>query len=298
MVYSIFTIIGILLFIIAKMPVFDSITNTFMLISTGGMAIKNSNMGYYHSNLFNLIGIFIMIIGATSFLPLYRSFKTKGLSILKDIQFRFMMVLIILIFFALYLTIDRLPMDLLFHVISALTTTGASLYSYDIVASWPEFMKVNIILLMLIGGSAGSTGGAIKLIRVATILKAVYINIANIISPEDRVITGKLSGEKLNDSSIKEAGIYVTLYLFLIVLGWLVFSYYNDDALNSLFDIVSAQGNVGISTGIISPLMPYTAKIMTIIHMWAGRLEILPILVLLRSSLEIFKGKFKKPKTY
>jgi len=55
---------------------------------------------------------------------------------------------------------------------------------------------------------------------------------------------------------------------------------------------------VGISAGIISPLMPYPAKIMTIIHMWAGRLEILPILVILRSSLEIFKGKFKKHKTY
>lgn len=94
-IYFVYAAIGIALFIIAGMPVFDSITNTFIAISTGGMSIKNLNMRYCNNNLFYIISMFMMILRTTSFLTHYRVFKTKGKAIFKDIQFIAMIGLII-----------------------------------------------------------------------------------------------------------------------------------------------------------------------------------------------------------
>ena len=95
-IYVIYTVMGIVLYLLAGLPLFDSINLTFTTISTGGMSIKNANVGYYQNNLVYLITIFIMILGATSFTVHYNMVKTRGKSILKDIQFQFMIICIII----------------------------------------------------------------------------------------------------------------------------------------------------------------------------------------------------------
>jgi trk system potassium uptake protein TrkH len=296
--YIFLTVIGILLFILAGMPIFDAVNHSFSIISTGGMSIKNDGLGFYNNDILNIISIFLMVIGATSFLVLYRSLKTKGISLLKDIQFQTIIFFIMIFFTVVYFSAGVLTIDAIYYVISAITTTGSTLTSSLGIAAWPEIMKVIIILLMLIGGSAGSTSGAIKIIRVVVIIKGIYMNIANIVSPEGRVITMKMSGHEIKEKDIKEASSYVTLYMFLIFIGWFVLAYYGYDAFNALFEVVSAQGNVGLSTGIISADMPIFAKIMMIINMWGGRLEIIPILVVLRAMIEVFKGVIPLRKPY
>jgi trk/ktr system potassium uptake protein len=297
-IYILYTIIGIVLFILAGMPVFDAINNTFTAISTGGMSIKNANMGFYNNDIFYIISMFMMIIGAISFLSHYQAAKTRGKSIFKDIQFTSMIGLIIFSSIILLLATNLMPMDVVYHVISAITTTGASINNATNIAAWTTFMKTIILVLMFIGGAAGSTVGAVKIIRIIAFLRGIYKTIMNIISPEGRVVTIKISNKQLKEAQIREASSYISLYLFFIIIGWAVLVFYGFNGTNSLFDIVSAQGNVGLSTGIINGQMPFVAKIVTIFNMWIGRLEIIPVLVLLRSIIEMFKGITPKKSYY
>jgi trk system potassium uptake protein TrkH len=296
--YLIFTIIGILLFIIAGMPIFDSINFTFSSIATGGMSITNANFGYYNNPVFNIISIFLMIMGATSFLTVYKSIKTKSLDILKDTQFRLMIALIIIMSILILIYTNLSPMDAVFYTVSAITTTGFTLNTANVVAQWSGFMKFIIIVLMFIGGAAGSTSGGFKLIRFIFLLKNIHKTVLGILSPQGRIIQTKLRKLAISGEELKEANAYLSLYIILIFVGWGIFLAHGFDPLNSLFDVVSAQGNVGISTGVISPTMPDSAKIMTIINMWAGRLEIIPILVLLSGIYAFFKKSSNSHKKY
>ena len=120
------------------MPAFDSICNTFSIISTGGMSIKNANMGYYNDDLIYFISIVLMILGATSFLVHYNVIKTRGKSLIQDLQFKIIITVIATVTFMLYLLSNIVPIDLLFTVVSAITTTGASVASPLTMARWPS----------------------------------------------------------------------------------------------------------------------------------------------------------------
>jgi len=110
-IYAIYTVAGIILYILAGMPVFDAICNTFHIVSTGGMGIKNANMGYYQSDIIYLISIVLMILGATSFLAHYNVIKTRGKSIFGDLQFQIIIMCWIYSVFIFCL----LQYNLLFH---------------------------------------------------------------------------------------------------------------------------------------------------------------------------------------
>ncbi|KZX10785.1 TrkH family potassium uptake protein [Methanobrevibacter filiformis] len=297
-VYVGVTIIGIIIYILAGMPIFDSVNNTLMMVATGGMSPHNEGMGFYHDNIFNIISIILMIIGGTSFLALYKSLKTKGVKLVRDVQFQAMMFLIIAISLILIFATDILPMNIIYHVVSAVTTTGSTLISKNDVASWPGFVKSNIMILMLIGGASGSTAGAIKLIRIMIVLKGIGMNIKQIMAPEGMVHKIKLSKQVIKENEIKTMSSFIVLYMLFVFAGWFVLTFYGYDPMNALFDVISAQGNVGINTGVISASMPFEAKIMIIVNMWVGRLEIIPILVVARGLFEVLKGIIPSQKPY
>ncbi|MDL2247000.1 TrkH family potassium uptake protein, partial [Methanobrevibacter sp. OttesenSCG-928-K11] len=217
-IYMIYTIAGIILYLLAGMPLFDSICNTFTSISTGGMGIKNANIGFYQSNAINLITMVLMVLGATSFVVHYNVIKTKGKALIKDLQFKMLIFIIAISILIIYLLSNLVPMEIAFTVISAITTTGATITSSNVLSTWPYFSLIILIILMLIGGSSGSTVGAIKLTRVLVFLKSVLNNVKRLVSPEGRVITLKISGHKIPSKAIQEASTYICLYLSFIVL--------------------------------------------------------------------------------
>ena len=290
-IYSIYTALGIALYALAGMPVFDSVCNTFCIISTGGMGVKNANMGYYQSNLIYSISILIMILGATSFLVHYRIIKTKGKSLLEDLQFKVLITTIAVVSLIIYFTSDILPMDLVFTVTSVMTTTGASVVPVETMAGWPSFAIICLMCLMMVGGSNGSTVGAIKLVRTITFLKGTFANVKEIISPYKRVVTVKLNGHTIPDAAIGEAGNFIALYMIFILITWALFCFFGYDPFKSLFAAMSLQGNNGLDLGIVTNGLNPILKIVSMIDMWTGRLEIYPVLILLRSIFEIFKVK-------
>lgn len=288
-IYLIYTVAGIILYVLAGMPAFDAVCNTFCIISTGGMAVKNANIGYYHSNYIYLISIIIMILGATSFMVHYNIIKTRGKSLINDLQFRIIMIVIAAVTIMLYIVSNIVPMDLLFTVTSVLTTTGASVASAEVMAGWPSFVLLCLMCLMLVGGSNGSTVGAIKLVRFITFFKGTYRTIREVLSPDRRVVSVKLNGKPIPEKLIGQAGNFIALYLMFIMLTWAFFCLFGYDPFKSLFTAMSLQGNNGLELGIISHTMSPILKIMSMLNMWTGRLEIYPVLILLRAGFEIFR---------
>ena len=282
-IYLLFTGLGLALYILAGLPVFDAINLTFTTISTGGMSIKNANVGFYHDNIVYAITMFLMILGATSFTVHYKIIKTRGKSFFKDIQVQVMLSLIILATLGVIFLTRNEPVETLFHVISAITTTGANISSPAYMTTWPSLSLMLLMVLMMIGGSSGSTVGAMKIIRVITAIKGINMTLTKLISPQGRVLSVKIAGKKLKETEIRVATAYIFLYLVLLLFGWGVFLYFGYDPFQSLFDIISTQGNVGLSLGVIGPGLPDAIKIVLTFLMWIGRLEIIPVLILIRA---------------
>lgn len=288
-IYMIYTVAGIILYLLAGMPVFDSICNTLHIVSTGGMGIKNANMGFYHDDVIYFISIILMILGATSFLVHYKVIKTRGKSLLNDLQFKIIITVIACVTLMLYLVSNIVPMELLFTVVSAITTTGASVVDPLTMAGWPSFVIICIMCLMLTGGSNGSTVGAIKLVRMITYFKGIYRHIREILSPEGRVVPVTLHGHPIPEKSIAQAGNFITLYMIFIMFTWALFCLFGYDPFRSLFAAMTLQGNNGLELGIINHTLNPALKVVSLFDMWTGRLEIYPVLITLRAGFEIFK---------
>ena len=288
-IYLFYTAIGIIMFVIVGMPLFDAINQTMTCIATGGMSVKNDGIGAYNSIPIDIVAMIIMILGAISFLVHYRALKGNVKFILRDIQFQALLLFIFLFSVLIILNAHLSSIDAVFNVVSAITTTGLNIQPTSTMVLWPQYAKIMIIVLMLLGGSAGSTVGAIKLIRIITILKGAYWEIVKIVAPAGSVIPRKISGKPVTDTEIKEAGYFIILYLIFIFITWTVLVQYGYDALNSLFEVSSIQGCVGLSMGIVSATMPQIPQAFMIFNMWIGRLEIIPVLVLLRALLATAK---------
>lgn len=288
-IYLIYTVAGIILYLLAGMPLFDSVCTTFSIISTGGMSIKNANIGFYHNDLIYFITIILMILGATSFLVHYKVIKTRGKSLIHDLQFKVMICLIAISTAVLFFVSKIVPIELLFTVVSAVTTTGASVQGSAVMSTWPSFVIIVLMALMTIGGSSGSTVGAIKLLRIITFFKGTYKHIREILSPEGRVIPLQISGQKIPEKAVSQSGNYITLYMICILITWSLFCLFGHDPFKSLFDTMSIQGNVGLGLGEISSSLETPLKVISMFNMWTGRLEIYPVLITFRAIFEIFK---------
>ncbi|WP_405264649.1 TrkH family potassium uptake protein [Methanobrevibacter sp.] len=288
-IYSAFTLAGIILYCLAGMPLFDSICNTFCIISTGGMSIKNANIGYYNDYMIYFITMILMILGATSFFVHYKVIKHGIKALINDLQFKVMISLIAISTLLIYFTSTIIPMDMLFTVVSAITTTGASIPNATVMARWPPFVIFIIMTLMLIGGSNGSTVGAIKLMRVITFAKGIYRNLRLSISPEGAVIPIDLHDKKFTDKLVEQSGNYITLYFLCILVSWSLLCLYGHDPFHSLFFTFSMQGNIGLEIGQLSQTIEWPLKIAGMLNMWTGRLEIYPVLITFRAILEVFK---------
>ncbi len=294
-IYLIYTLLGIVLYLLAGMPLFDSVNLCFSMICTGGMSIKNQNIGFYHNNIIYIISMVIMIIGAISFPVHYKIYFTKGKSVIRDVQFKTMIGLIVLSLIIIYGLTRVFNIDILFTIISTITTTGANTVQSKVMMSWARIDILIILVLMIIGASSGSTVGGIKIIRLVTLIKSLSQTIIGILSPEGRKLPIKIQGKTITDKDTKEAGSYIILYLIIILLSWIVLMGCGYSNFNALFEIVSAIGNNGLSAGITSPGLPILVKLVLIFDMWVGRLEIIPILVCIYGLYDLIKIN-KKPK--
>ncbi len=288
-IYVILTVFGTLLvFLSSDLSLFHSINYSMSAISTTGMDSIEGGLVGRHNPWLDLSLMVVMILGATSFSVHYLFFKRKQVkAFFGDIEFRALLFLgaltsliilpkMILFYGSNYIGVEYA----FFHVVSALTAGGVSLVSPTEVRVWEDFIKLLLIGVMFIGGSSGSTAGGIKLSRFIIFIKSIYWRIKASVLPEDSFFARKFEGRDVEDKEIKQVTQFILLYAIFLLIGTALLTLDGTNLGTALFEVASAQGNVGISSGISQQGMPLLSETVLILNMWIGRLEIIPVLAL------------------
>ncbi len=271
---------------------------------TGGFAPQSQNMLYYHSLSFEIITVVIMILGAINFRLHYYIWAGNRKEIFKNIETVALFITIIITFCITTAGLSQLgiyPQALtlfrkgFYQLVSGHTGTGyQTIYPAQFMSDWNPLSMTGIIYAMALGGAVCSTTGAIKMLRIGIIFKALKEDLKRIMVSERAVIIEKFHHIKevfLEDKSARAALLITLCYLVLYAFGTLVGIFYGYPFLESLFESTSAAANVGLSCGITNAAMPAALKFTYIFQMWAGRLEFMSVFVLIGFLIAAVKGK-------
>jgi trk system potassium uptake protein TrkH len=288
LIYITYTVLCILGLIALMGPgrAFDAVNIGMTCLATGGFAVTNNSIEAYSA----AVAVFLipfMLLGGISFAS-HRHLLKGQFSKFFTIEVKAIM----LIFFlsSIIMTFYVGGLNAFFQTSSALTGTG---FSTANIGDWGDFEKFILSILMVTGGGYGSTSSALKMIRVVIIIYAVAWVVKKFLYSRKAVIPFKIGRNTYPVEEIRTATLYSILYIIVLCLGALVFmaspspdGFYGPDgptsytAADSLFEVASAEGNVGLTSGVTSDEMAPHLKVVLIIEMWVGRLEIFPVLTL------------------
>lgn len=262
--------------------------------STGGFGPMTQNIMYYHSVSYEFITMVLFLLGSLNFGLHYAVWKGNGKELVKNIEVRSFFItstaacLMALLWFRsrnLYSDPVSLFRRVLFNVISAHTTTGlGSVYARQFALEWGDFGILLMALVMLIGGSACSTAGGFKGLRVGIIFKGVVKEIRKLLSSERNLKVYKfhhIKEQALNDEAVRSASLIVICYMALFAAGTLLGTFCGYPLSQSAFEAASVTGNVGLSIGVTAPSEPAVLKVYDIAAMYMGRLEFLSVFALI-----------------
>ena len=272
------------------MNAFDSLIHSMTTISTGGFSNKSLSFGYFDSQTLESISILFMILGSLPFVIFIKFIHGQKNSLFKDDQIRlFILLLISIVFVSLfwvkyYLNIEwssalRLTT---FNITSILTGTGYTSTNYN---NWGGFGLIIILMIMFIGGCAGSTTGGVKIFRFQILFRGVRLQIKKLTQPH-AVFLMKFNKKTVTENTYTSIISFFFIYILLFILSSVILSFLGLDFLTALSASASAISNVGPGVGeIIGPNGNYSGineigKWVLAFTMLIGRLEIFTILVL------------------
>lgn len=271
---------------------------------TGGFTPQSQSILYYHSAIYELITVIIMVLGAFNFKLHYHLWMGNRKEIIRNIETRTFFATVIATFSivavglaqtGVYPTAVVLLRKGFYQLISAHSGTGfQTIYAQQFILNWSQLALVGVIAAMALGGAVCSTTGAIKMLRIGIILKVIKEDLKRIILPERAVIIEKFHHIKeifLEDKIVKSALVITLAYLVLYGLGALVGMFYGHPFLESLFESTSAAANIGLSCGITNTAMPAALKITYMVQMWIGRLEFMSVFAIIGFAVSLIKGK-------
>ncbi len=289
-IYIFLTFILSCLYYLYGMSIFDSLAHSFTTISTGGFSTHNESFAYFQNNSILVIAIIFMILGSFPFLVLAQTNLKSPFATIRDHQVKiFLLVLtvsIFLIYFfaAQYLSgtwIDKL-ISISFNTISIISGTGFVSENFE---NWGNYASILFLILMFIGGCAGSTTGGLKIFRFQILFKFILIHLRKMSQPH-AIIVGNFNGKKIQESTYESVMIFFFVYILTFALSTLLLSFSGLDFVTCFSAAASAISNVGPGLGdIIGPEGNYSllnnySKIVLIFTMFLGRLEMLTILIL------------------
>ena len=288
-IYLIFSALQFLLLYIAGMSLYDSILHTFTTMSTGGYSPNNLSIGAYGNPLIEVIILVFMFIAGANFVLHYWLFKGDFKKLSDDPEFRFYLFLNIgaILFITLDLWMRTHPSLLQalrfasFQVVSIGTTTGYATDNFDL---WPSFSKWVLLILMFIGGCAGSTSGAIKNIRILILFKKGYREIYKLIYPK-AVLPIRVGKRVATEDAISSMTTFFLFYFFIFLVGTLLVMAQGVPIITAISACATTIGNVGPGLEQVGPVLnfadlPGFTKIVLSLLMLLGRLELFTIIVL------------------
>jgi trk system potassium uptake protein TrkH len=292
-IFLLYTFISVVSLWGAGMPIWDAVNHAMTGISTGGFSVTDNSMASYNSVAIELVLLPIMLFGAISFAVHYELMRGKGKVLVQDFQTRWLLILLVvgIALLALENGLVLGPLrglrDSAFQFVSAMTCTG---FQTAEIGSWSATAKLLLAAGMFFGGAAGSTAGGIKVIRMLILMKGVGWRFRKIVSPRGAIVPFRIGSTAVDESDVgrrlEDASLITFLWLVFLGGGVIVLLHASPPHFTLsevIFEVASAQGNVGLSVGITAPSMPTLSKLVLCFNMWIGRLEIIPVLMLVRS---------------
>lgn len=280
----------LLLVFVGKLSWFDAVAHAFTTLSTGGFSTRDSGFASF-SGAAQWITVLFMICGGLNFALLYRAMaRRQWRALFTDTETRFYGALLLgatlLLWVSLGIGADNLRHSA-FQAVSIMTTTGYASIDFE---QWPPAAKMILLVLMFLGGCAGSTAGSIKVIRTWLVFRFIVRETRNVIHPQ-AVLPIRVSGRVVSEEIVRAVAIFAILYVTIFAFGSIVLLWdvtragLNMGIVEASSAVATTLGNVGPGFGIVGPMstyaqLPQTSKILLVFLMWAGRLELFPVIVL------------------
>ncbi len=290
-VYIIITLISFALLMLSGMSPFDALCHALCSVSTGGFSTRPESIGAFGGWLIPAAITFCCVIGSINF-GLYPRALKDPLILLKNVQVRYFLAFAAVGTAIFGLTLveadtplatsqDLTPAKIIsistFTALSALTTSG---FSATDVGELSESSKLLLTALMWIGGGVGSTAGGIKIFRMIVLFRLVHLTLMRLFLPSETVTPLKVGEEIVEEEELNRMTAFVLLYITILVLSTFAFTLQGVEVSDALFEVSSALGTVGLSSGVTAADMPDLLKIILCVDMLLGRIEIVPLLVL------------------
>jgi len=301
LIYFGYTAAETLLLSVAGMSFFDAINHSMATLSTGGFSTKNASLAYWNNRpLIQYIVIFFMFLAGSNFVLSYFAFKGKIQRVLRDEEFKFYSVLMLIftlitalvVYFMANVEVSNFhPMlfgevessfrHALFQITAVITTTGFVTADFT---AWTPFLTVFFFGLMFMGGSAGSTAGGIKVMRHILIIKNGLLEFKRTLHP-NAIIPVRFNKKTVSEHIVYNIIAFFVLYMLLFIIGALVLSLLGLDFISAIGGAASSLGNVGPAFGDLNPVSNYNS--LPLLGKWwcgflmlAGRLELFTVLIL------------------
>ncbi len=287
-IYCVLTLIEIVMLLLGGMPVFDSIVNAFATAGTGGFAVLNNSIEGYNSVYSEMVIAVFMLIFGVNFNIYYMFLIKQGRHAIKNEELRYYLGIVIgsIVLIAICLANTKYSIGdsiryAVFQVASIVTTTGFSTVNFD---TWPIFTKIILVFLMFIGACAGSTGGGIKISRLMILVKSGLRDIKKAINPRS-IETVKVDKHTVEEPVVKSVSVFFATYMLLIAVSALVISIDGRDLITTFTSVIACIGNIGPGLGAVGPYGNFAdfsilSKLVLSFDMLAGRLELIPMLML------------------
>lgn len=278
---------------IAGMPWFDAITHAFTTLSTGGFSIKNASIAAYNSPAIEWIIIVFTVLASINFSLMFLAIRGQIRTVLKNEELRTFLLITVLavaavcanLMMQMGLPFSQAVRDAAFQVTTISSTTG---YATRDFALWPTFSQAILVLLMLIGGCAGSTAGGTKVSRILLQLKCLKRELNRIVHP-NRVSVITMDEQAVKEEAVTSALVFQVAYLLVLIVGALVVALDGMGITESLSASLACISNIGPALGELGPTsnfagLNYFSKLVLSLEMLMGRLELMPLLVLLNPA--------------
>ena len=289
-----------LVFLLAGgMSLYDALVNTFGTVGTGGFSNYNASIGAYDSVYFEMVISVFMLLAGVNFSLYYNIVRKKPLNILKDYEFRVYAAIVgastafitaMLVIKNNYETIGQAFRYAFFQVSSIITTTGYGTADFD---TWPLPCRFIIFFLMFVGGCAGSTGGGMKVSRVIVQFKSLRRELRRILHSRE-VHPICLEGQRVEETTVSAVSMFFFAYVCILLFCTLIVSFDGISFPAAFSAALTAISNVGPGLAELGPTQNFAflsglSKVTLSVTMLLGRLEIMPLLVLLFPS--VWRGK-------
>ncbi len=292
-IYMLFTVVETILLWIGGMSLYDAVCHSFTTMATGGFSTKQASIAHWSSPFIQYVIIFFMFIAGTNFTLSYLAIKGKFANAFKDEEFKYYGI-ITLSFTALItlglvlssqLNFEQAFRDALFQVVSIVTTTGFATADYLL---WSPVLTILIFALFFFGGSAGSTGGGIKIMRIVVLAKNGYYELKRLIHPH-AIIPVKFNKHSVDTKIVTNVLAFFMLYMAVFSVSTIIFTLIEPDMESSMGAVATSLGNIGPGLGSVGPAENFyhikpIGKWFLSFLMLLGRLELFTVLVLFSPS--------------